>query len=269
MAVQNSVAMDRRSTDSRFATRVAHWERLTDAVTPVLLDAARLRPGERVLDIGCGTGAATLRMAGAVGERGTVTAVDISPPVIEWATRRAAESGVTNVSFVVDDAQRGAFPGGPFSAALSQFGVMFFDDPVAGFANIRRHLADGGRLCFTCWQAAGGNPWSFAATLASLLPAPPTTPPGLPPPGPFALADEARLRTLLRAAGFAQVDVVAHRTTVHIPEDTVVDDTELALMGVTDEHLDEARGRVAEQLAPYRGADLLHMPLAFFAVTAR
>jgi SAM-dependent methyltransferase len=258
-----------RRKDRRRVERLHEWERLTRAATPALLGALSPARGERVVDVGCGPGTATLRAAEAVGPHGAVTGVDVFAPVVEFAARGAALAGLTNVSFQVADAQRDCLSGGPFTAAMSQFGVMFFTDPTAAFANVRGHLAPGGRFCFTCWQQADRNPWSFAATLADLLP-PTASASGDPAPGPFSLADPGRVQRLLHHAGFADVEVVSHRITVDVPEGTVLDDTELALMGVTEERMHEARALVARQLGPHRlSGGLLRLPLAFLAVAAR
>jgi ubiquinone/menaquinone biosynthesis C-methylase UbiE len=233
------------------------------------MDALNLREGERVLDVGCGVGAATLRAADTVGVHGAVTGVDISPACIARARLRARSVAQARVSFQVADAQTADLTGGPFDAAMSQFGVLFFADPVAAFANVRRHLVPGGRLCFTCWRAATANPWSFAATLADMLP-PAASPSAQPAPGPFSLAEEGRVREVLHAAGFRRVDIRAHRRRPGIPEDTIVDDVELALMGVPVHRLAEARARVSAHLAPHRQrGDVLRMPLWFSVVTAR
>jgi len=242
------------------------WEHLTSAVTPFLIEALAPMPGERVLDLGCGVGTATMRIAAAVGPAGTVTGIDICPAVIEEAKRRATSH--RNLMLHVGDAARDCFPSAPFTAATSQFGVMFFDDPIAGFTNIRRHLTTDARLCFSCWQSADLNPWSYAAKIADLLPLPPESSNGYRP-GPFSLSDPGHLRRILTQSGYHSLDIRAHRTCVVLPEETVVDDTELTGMGVPVAKLFEARHRVWQVLKPHRHvAGLLQIPLAFHLVTA-
>ena len=142
--VAANAAEQQRWNDSRWAELWPKRERLTNAVTPVLLEALTLRPGDRVLDIGSGAGAAALRAAEIVGSDGTVIGADISAPLVELAERRARGAGVGNASFQVADMQTVRVNGGPFTVAMSQFGVMFFDEPTVAFANIRAHLVAGG-----------------------------------------------------------------------------------------------------------------------------
>jgi protein-L-isoaspartate O-methyltransferase len=107
------------------ATRWPKREPMTTMLTPMLLERLALRPGERVLDIGCGGGLAAIEAARAVAPSGTVVGFDISTPLVDLAMSRAKEGGVLNAQFVVGDAQVDAPPGGPFDAVMSQFGVMF------------------------------------------------------------------------------------------------------------------------------------------------
>ena len=182
----------RRWNDEQWATVWPKRERLTDAVTAFVLDAAALRPGERVLDVGCGGGKTSLAAARLVGPGGAVVGADLSTPLTALAERRAADADAQNVSFRVVDMQVETLEGAPFDIALSQFGVMFFDEPAAAFANIRAHLRPGGRIVFACWQAIERNPWFFAPAIANLLPPPPEPLPGKSPTGPFSLADPGR-----------------------------------------------------------------------------
>jgi SAM-dependent methyltransferase len=256
--------------DACFAHRVHRWEALTGVATAVLLEALEPTPGELMLDVGCGAGAATLRAAELVGADGAMVGADTSAAVVHLASERAARVGVENVTFQVADLQTARVGDGSFSAVMSQFGVMFFDEPVAAFANIRRQLVSGGRLGFACWQAvAGANPWSYAALLADILP-PPRARPGWHPPGPFSLGDASQLRAVLRKAGLGEVLVTPHQASVEVAEDVVVDDEELARMGVPPDHMTVARIRVRDHLAPYRTTSgAIGLPLAFLIATAR
>ncbi len=169
------------------------------------------RPDERLIDIGCGCGATTLELARRVGPAGLVTGADISAPMLDVARRRAADAGLGQTRFLQVDAQTHGFDAA--DGAFSRFGVMFFADPVAAFANIRRALKQGGRLAFVCWQSLENNPWMTVplAAITPLLPgaAPPPITPGAP--GPFAFADGERLRGLLAAAGFTEIEVSSNR----------------------------------------------------------
>jgi SAM-dependent methyltransferase len=239
-------------------------ERFTDAVSPSLLEAAALQPGERVLDVGSGGGKTSLAAGLAVGAEGAVVGADISAALCELATRRASEAGAANVSFQVLDMQTGSLEGEAFDVALSQFGVMFFDEPLTAFANIRAQLRPGGRLTFACWQSLERNPWFFAPAVADLLPPPPAPAAGKSPTGPFALADVERTAGILGSAGFADVRCTPHELAVDVPEDSVVDDAQLVFMGVPPEELEAAAAAVAEYMSQFVvSPELSRFPLAF------
>lgn len=170
-----------------------------------VMERARLRPAERVLDVGCGVGQTSLQLAARVGATGSVLGVDISAPMLARAKERAQAEKLANLRFENADAQTFAFTPGGVDLVFSRFGVMFFADPAAAFANIARALRPGGRLAFVCWQAITQNPWmsSPVAALAKHLtldaPAAPDAP------GPFAFADAARVHGILERAGFRGV----------------------------------------------------------------
>lgn len=169
-----------------------------------VLAAAAPAAGERVLDVGCGTGWTTRAAARAVGD-GHALGVDISEMLVARAAATAEEEGVPNVAFTAADAQVHPFEKGSLDLAISRFGVMFFADAVAAFANVGRALAPGGRLAFACWQEMVHNHWvlvPFGAMVAEVgTPEPP--PPDAP--GPWSLADPDRVRSVLGAAGFTGV----------------------------------------------------------------
>lgn len=185
-------------------TWVAMQERLDRQLFPlgrVAMDALAVRPGERVVDIGCGSGQTTIELAARVGSAGRVVGVDISEPLLALARRRAPD-----LAFVAADAQRHRFE--PADAAFSRFGVMFFTDPVAAFTNLASAVR---RLAFVCWRRAEENPMMtvpIAAAVAAGLPAPESPPPDAP--GPFAFADRDRVAQILAAAGFDEIEIVAH-----------------------------------------------------------
>lgn len=171
--------------------------------TEIVLGAADLRPDERVLDIGCGNGALALAAARQVPE-GAVTGVDISAPMLEIATGRANAAGLDNVAFTLGDAQTDAISG-QFDVAISRFGIMFFEDPVVAFTNIRSALAPGARVAFVCWRPMLENEWTAvpAGALLQHVPPPELPPPGAP--GPFAFGEAGSLERSLTDAGFVEV----------------------------------------------------------------
>lgn len=126
-----------------------HGLRAMEALAPVA--------GERIVDVGCGSGQTSLALGQAVGRSGAVMGLDISRPLLDLARRRAAEFGAANVSFAEADVQTYAFAPATFEAVFSRFGVMFFADPATAFANVRWTLKSGGRLAFVCWRTPAEN----------------------------------------------------------------------------------------------------------------
>ena len=254
----------RRWNDEHWAAAWPKRERLTDSVTAFVLDAAALLPGERVLDVGCGGGRTSLAAARLVGSEGAVVGADLSTPIAALAQRRAADANAENVTFRVVDMQVETVEGGPFDVALSQFGVMFFDEPVAAFENIRAHLRPGGRLVFACWQSMERNPWFFALAIADLLPPPPPPAPGKSLTGPFSLADPEQTAGTLRSAGFADVRQTAHEIAVELPQDSIVDEAQLTVMGVPPDRLAQAQTAVDDYMRRFAlSPELSRFPLAF------
>ncbi len=164
------------------------------------------QPGERILDVGCGCGETSLELARRVGPSGEVIGVDVSAPMLARARERAEAEGLA-VRFVEADAQTAELPRA-VDGIHSRFGVMFFDDPVRAFANLRAALRPGGRLAFVCWQGPPANPWVVVpmSAIAPLFEMPPPPPPDAP--GMFAFADGDRVGQILTDAGFADVEVV-------------------------------------------------------------
>lgn len=165
------------------------------------LATADIRAGGRVLDIGCGTGGSTLALAERVGVNGRVLALDISHAMIGVARNRALS--LPQVECVVGDAATHAFERESFDLAFSRFGIMFFGDPPAAFANIRGALKPNGKLVFVCWRPIDENPWMRVPLRAVCKHAPRPQRPGPEDPGPFAFGDPARATRVLTAAGFA------------------------------------------------------------------
>jgi SAM-dependent methyltransferase len=260
---------ERRRWNDPYWTRV--WparEALTGVVTEVLLDHLHLRGGDRVLDVGSGGGTNALAASRRVGTQGIVVGADISERLVQLARQRAEAQGATNVRFVVADVQVDRVDAAPFTAALSQFGVMFFDQPRVAFSNILDHLEGGGRLAFACWQDVGRNPWHIGHAVGHLV-TPQQPAPGRAPPGPFSLSDPDRTGELLRAAGWEDVQRAAYEVTVSVARDALVDDGQPAFMGVPDGRLAEARSALEEHLTQFdQGGGRYRLPLAYQIFTA-
>lgn len=192
----------------RWVAAQAMIDRVLEPVSQAILEAAAVEPGERVIDVGCGSGSLALAVAAAGGR---VTGLDISRPFVDHAAARARDLGA-DVDFVLADAQDHDFGAARFDAALSRFGIMFFRDSTAAFANLAGALNPGGRCVFACWQPIDKNPWITwtADAVADLLPddMPPTVPGGEDQPGPFRFADRDRVTAVLTGAGFADVDLI-------------------------------------------------------------
>lgn len=184
--------------------RQAMQDVLLAPIAERLLAAARPARGERAIDIGCGCGATTLEVAAITGASGRALGLDISAPMIERASQRAAERGAP-ADFHVADATIHDFSSERADLMLSRFGVMFFADPALSFANMRKGLKPGGRLTFVCWRDARLNPWLTVPLRAATRHAPRLPEVGPEDPGPFSFADEARVRRILGAAGFKDV----------------------------------------------------------------
>jgi SAM-dependent methyltransferase len=186
-----------------WAEHAQRFDRAVAAYHGTFMAACGIAAGDRALDIGCGTGQTTRDAAQAAGP-GPALGVDLSARMIEQAGRLAAGQDIGNASFEQADAQIHPFAAGSFDVAISRTGTMFFGDPAAAFRNIGRALRPGGRLVMLVWQGPGPNEWirELSGVLAGgrELPAPP---PGAP--GPFALADPGRTRTLLASAGFSGI----------------------------------------------------------------
>lgn len=241
----------RRWNDARWAALWPKRERLTDEVTSRLLEAAAPQAGERVLDVGCGGGRAALAAARLVGLDGAVLGADVSAPLLALATRRAVEAAVGNVAFRELDMQAATLPGAPYDVAISQFGVMFFDEPVTAFANIRAQLRSGGRLAFACWQPSERNPWIFAAALREFFPAPPAPAPGKSVTGPFSLADPAHTTGILERAGFVRIRRSPYELSVEAPQDAVYDKDQLAIVGLPEDTWPAAHAAVEAHLQQF------------------
>ncbi len=252
-------------------------ERRVGAVNELLLARSGVRKGENVIEIGCGTGAATVPLAEAVGLQGQVLGVDISEPMLTAARKRIAESGLRNISLVQADAQVHSFEHDQFDLIASRFGVMFFADPIAAFANLLPAARRGGRLCFVCWGPLEDNEhWLIPYKIAErhLGPAEPRPARA---PGPLAFSDPAYVRSILEKAGFANVAI--NRETPDIQSSTPEEEAEHALIiGPVARLIDEKnpdaalrktiRREMKEAFSAHAGDKSIRLSSSVFIVTA-
>src|ERR687898_2345120 len=234
------------------------------------------RPGDRVLDVGCGNGALSLAIAPLVAPAGFVVGLDISAPMLEVAAQRAHAGRVSNAIFEHGDAQTYQLEEGAFDAIVSRFGVMFFDDPDAAFANLARSLRRGGRIVFTCWQDLLANEWLMVPAGAALahVPMPDLGEAGQP--GPFSLAEPNSVRSILEGTGLAEVGVEDFRCPM--PMGSTVEDTVAFMQGtdmaatlmadVSEDVAAAAWDAVRAALAPYTRPDGVVLSGAAWIVTA-
>jgi SAM-dependent methyltransferase len=250
----------------------ADYDRQLEECGTVLLDAAHLDERSRVLDVGCGTGTTSIAAAPHAGQ---VLGVDLSPVLIERARVRAAQ--LANVAFEVADAQIAAFEP-TFDVVISRFGLMFFADPRAAFANLRRALVPGGRLATVCWQSLDRNDWMRVPgnALAQVVPIGDLAEPGQP--GPFALSSPDELTNLLRDTGWDDVTVDGWTFRAPVGGARSLDDAvefvrggslgRSALAGVSPAVEQRALGCVRDALAPYVTVDGVVLPAAAWLVGA-
>ncbi|MCK1738593.1 class I SAM-dependent methyltransferase [Bradyrhizobium sp. 138] len=239
-----------------------------------LIEAVRAGSARRVLDLGCGTGGLTVAAARKLGEGGGVVGIDISAPMIATALARGTCEGAS-VGFICADAQRHEFEAASFDTVISRLGVMFFDDPVAAFVNLRRAVTEGAELRFIAWRSAVENPFMTTAERAAapLLPDLPVRRPDGP--GQFAFADRDRVRAILQSSGWIDIDIRA----IDIPCSFRASDlrryiTWLGPVGTILQNADEAmRERVIDAVRPgfddYVQGALICFTAACWAVSAR
>jgi SAM-dependent methyltransferase len=195
----------------RWVEAADHFDRALAPMGELVVGAASPQPGERVVEIGCGTGRLAVELATAVAPGGHVVGVDIAGQMLAAARDRAAQAGVENVTFVEGDAAVIDLPDASFDLLVSRFGVMFFSDPAAAFARLARLLRSGGRLAFVCWQEAARSEFFAvpAAVVAHHAPAVMAELASSPLPGPFGLADPGLVRSILTGARLHDIEITA------------------------------------------------------------
>jgi SAM-dependent methyltransferase len=182
-------------------------ERMDRAVADLrkaLLDMAAPQPGEHVLDIGCGSGTTVLELTARIGPGGHVLGADISNQSVARARQRIDDTGSRHAEVIVADVSCHAFAPNTFDLVFSRFGVMFFSDPQAAFANVRRAMKPGGRLALAVFRATSEGLWPNGPLEAVRHLLPPIPTPGPKEPGPFSWADPTRVHRILEGAGFRE-----------------------------------------------------------------
>jgi SAM-dependent methyltransferase len=264
---------------------VAHWidnqaryDRMNEPFTAMILEAAALRPGSHVLDVGCGCGGTTLAAARLIAP-GQAVGIDLSAPMLARARAGAEAAGHGNVVFQQGDAQVHPLAPTRFDAVISRFGVMFFADPVAAFANIRSATRPAGRLVFVCWQPLAANQWLLVpgAALAEHVPPPAGLGSG-DGPGMFGFADPDRVRSVLTAAGWRDIEITSEHVSILVGGGGSVEDavaflrtgsmSRMMLAGADAGTVERAVASVRAALAPHADAEGVHLGAAVWLVQA-
>ena len=242
---------------ARWVAIAASIERQLAPVSDVLFAAAGLRPGERVLDVGCGAGPTTRQAASAVGPSGAVVGIDIAQAMLDAAAAEAAPPGAAAIEWLRADVATWEPDRRPFDAVISRFGVMFFSDPGAAFTNLRRATAPGGRLCVAVWAPRGECPLFEVPLEAALAVLGPGNHPDVPAPdaGAYSFGDPDAVRALLSSAGWTDIAWQPHRLQFRlgggvVPEDAAETAMTVGPTRIVTEGLDEdRRGAVREEIA--------------------
>ncbi len=261
---------------SIWVARQEHTDITLTSVTDALLDFAAPRAGERVVDIGCGCGAPTLELARAVGPSGRVAGFDISGPMLAEGERRANAAGIANVDWRQADPATATLD--EYDLLTSAFGVTFFGDRVAAFANMRRGAAPDARMALVCWRTLGENPWMEVPMTAVARHLPPRPKPAPNAPGMFAFADPDHVAEVLTAAGWTpprfekldmELDIAAGRGL----EEAVVQSTQIGavnswLRNQSAEVVSAAVTSLREELAPYADGTSVRLPGAMWLISS-
>jgi SAM-dependent methyltransferase len=246
-------------TGQKWAKHQTDMDRNMTDIAVAVMALADPKPGERVLDIGCGNGSTSLMLAEAVGPSGDVMGVDVSQPMLAIARGRI---NAPNIRFIEADAAAYSFSADR-DLIFSRFGVMFFVEPVAAFANIHKAAAKGARLAFMCWRPVEENEWAMVPYLAAkpFLPEQKQVDPNAP--GPFAFADRERTRGILAEAGFRDIAIEAfngHMRLGNSPEHAAMQLTSLmgptsrALKNVDEATRAKAQKAIAKDMAAFQGS---------------
>jgi SAM-dependent methyltransferase len=252
----------------RWLVRESEMEAVNRAVTDFLLTEATDFGPARILEIGCGSGGLTLSLAKRL-PRAKVTGADISDIFLERARARGAQQ--PNLEFLLTDVQTASLPG-PFDFAVSAFGMMFFDDPQAALANIRRSMAQGGRISFVTFGPPAGNPWFGIPRRIAVARLGEPSPTDGNAPGPLAFSDGNRVVEIMQAAGWNRPECETRDFDFHHPGGaaaaadlaTVLGPAAFVLRVADGDEEDRraVREAIAAEFAAYEGSDRLRLPVA-------
>ena len=261
-----------------------HWterqqvqDTLLAPVSDILIDRAKPKAGEQIVDVGCGCGATTIAFARKVGPTGHVFGIDVSAPMLARA-RQIAPAGMP-VDFVLADATVYPFVSASLDLMVSRFGVMFFAEPAVSFANMQRALRPSGRLTFVCWREPRDNPWLMLPLQAAYQHVPKLPQLGPEDPGPFSFASEQRVQRILSEAGFSGIEMQRCDLSLDVATGRGLDaavETALeigpasrALEGQPPDLRAAAANSIRQALTPFAKGQAVPLPASLWIVAAR
>ena len=261
----------------RWADRQQAQDILLAPVADILIDRAKPKAGERIIDVGCGSGATSIAFAQKVGPTGHVFGVDVSGPMLARARQSAPRE--LPIDFVLADATVHPFDPASFDLLASRFGVMFFADPALSFANLRKALRPSGRLAFVCWREPRENPWMMMPLQAVYQHVPKLPQQGPEDPGPFSFASEARVHRILGEAGFTGIAMEPCNLALDIAIGGGLDaavrsaleigPASRALEGAPSDVRVAATNSIREALTPFVRGEQVPLAASIWIVTAR
>jgi SAM-dependent methyltransferase len=260
----------------RWADRQQAQDVLLAPIADALIDRARPMPGERIIDVGCGSGATTIAFAQKVAPSGHVLGVDVSGPMLARARQSAPRE--LPINFELADATVFPFDPKSFDLLVSRFGVMFFAEPARSFANLRKALRSSGRLAFACWREPRENPFFMLPLQAVYKHAPKLPQQGPEDPGPFSFASEARVNRILGEAGFTGIEMepcnfaldmaIGRGLDVAVQSALEIGPSARALAEQPAEVVAAAAQSIREAFAPHVRGQTVALPASIWIVTA-
>ena len=241
-----------------------------------------IRPGDRVLDVGCGFGETSLHLGKTVGPEGEVVGIDCTNAFVDIARQELAESGLNNVRYEIGDAQVYELPENYFDVAHARFAIMFFDSAVRALRNIRSALKPGGKICMIVWRSLSDNPcWSTGKEVALQYLPPPGDNADTCGPGPFSMASEETDRAMLQAAGFPEIELFKQIDTDIQVGRTIEEAIDYQILvgpggeivreagELGQQKLPEIRAELRRRMEPYLREEGVFMPSSTWAIMAR